>query len=222
VICNVEDCTGIGRLPEGLCAAPIASRDAAGAFFARSAHLEAASVVAFERMARELERFGAPGELVARARAAALEEVRHAALMGAQARRFGGAVAPVEVLPQGERSLEDFAADNAREGCVRETFGAAVCAWQGLHALDPEIRRAMSEIADDEAGHAELSWDVDAWARSQLSADARARLEGIAADARRELERGTPTLTGVEPLSGHPGPEARAALLHHLDALIWA
>ena len=61
VICNVEDCTGDGRLPEGLCAAPIASRDAAGAFFARSAHLEAASVVAFERMARELERFGAPG-----------------------------------------------------------------------------------------------------------------------------------------------------------------
>jgi hypothetical protein len=42
------------------------------------AQLEAASIVAFDRLARELDAHGAPAELVAEARRAKTDEVRHA------------------------------------------------------------------------------------------------------------------------------------------------
>jgi len=54
-----------------------------------------------------------------------------------------------------------MAADNAFEGCVREAYGA-------LEA-DPEVRRAFQTIAREEAQHALLSFEMDAWARTRLS-----------------------------------------------------
>ena len=71
-------CVG-GRCPEGL--APPASRGAAdplGGWLAANAHLEAASVDAFEILAAELSAHRAPRALVGAARAAILDERRHA------------------------------------------------------------------------------------------------------------------------------------------------
>ena len=67
---------------------------------AEAAHLEAASVIAFARLARDLVRLGAPAGLVARARAAAQDEVRHARSLGHLARQHGAQPAPVTVRAQ--------------------------------------------------------------------------------------------------------------------------
>ncbi len=79
------------------------------------------------------------------------------------------------------RSLEAIAIENAREGCVRETYGALVATWQGRVAVDPRFRATMKRIARDETQHAELAWAVAAWAEQHLSDVGRRRV----ADARR-------------------------------------
>ena len=80
--------------------------------------------------------------------------------MSSLAARFGGSEWPVNVKPSGTRPLVDVAAENAAEGCVCETFGAALAAWQAQWAEDRAVRRAMRAIARDEAEHAALGWAV--------------------------------------------------------------
>src|SRR5262245_10013390 len=98
------------------------------------AELEAASVRAFEVLAAELEQYGAPQRLSEAARAAATDEVRHAASTAEWARALGANVAQVAVPARGVRSLAAIALDNAVEGCVRETFGAVIGAYQARAA----------------------------------------------------------------------------------------
>jgi hypothetical protein len=178
VVCQPRggDCTG--RRPENFRERPNAEG------FARMALLEDASVHAFRRLASELISHGAPGSLVARARRAALDEVRHARMMTALARRCGQTperadVAPLEVV----RDLESIAVENAIEGCVRETFGALVASWHGQSERDPVVRRTMAAIAVDEIRHAELGWAVDEWIRPHLSAAALRRVARARRDA---------------------------------------
>ena len=74
-------CIG-GRRPEGLLEGVGEELQGTLAeFFVASAHLEAASVVAFERLAVELTERGAPAELIARARQSRDDESRHAEVM---------------------------------------------------------------------------------------------------------------------------------------------
>src|SRR5262249_32306722 len=84
-ISRVDAC--VGRAPAGLTSAP---RDRGlseiGDWLSRCAHLEAASVAAFERLAAELTALGAPLDLVEEARRAAGDEIRHAAVIGTLAR----------------------------------------------------------------------------------------------------------------------------------------
>ncbi|MCL2449621.1 MAG: hypothetical protein FWD17_11805 [Polyangiaceae bacterium] len=80
-----------------------------------------------------------------------------------------------------------MATENAVEGCVYETFGAAVALTQSIQARDGEVRAAMSRIAVDEARHAELTWQVARWAEPRLTPAARARVERRRRRAAREL-----------------------------------
>jgi hypothetical protein len=180
-----------GRRPEGLRSdGSVDGRvSALGALFASMAHLEAASVPAFERLARELEAQGAPARLVREARRAARDEVRHARAMGTLAERHGAPVPPVEVEPFQPRSLERLALENAVEGCVRETFGALLAGWQARCAGDTRVRQSLAHIAPDELRHAELSWEIDAWALSRLDAAARRRIQEARHEALRTLQR---------------------------------
>jgi hypothetical protein len=214
-------CAG-GRRPEGWCETPPRARSELGAHFAHLAQLEAASVAAFRRLARELRDLGAPGALVARARRAAREEVRHARLTRGLAARFGGEVPPVRVEPTAARSLEDFALENVREGCVGETYGAALAGWQALHAADGEVRAVAEALRDDEEGHAELAWDIQAWAEARLSAEARARVHAAQEEAIRGLERGAAS-PGEEAsrLGGLPTVEQQGRLLGALRVEVW-
>lgn len=168
-----------GRRPEGLVDNGAGGGFAIGLgeYFAEVAYLEAASVVAFRRLELELRRFGAPRELVERARRARADEIRHARETAALARRFGGDVRALEVGAATERELLAIAIENAAEGCVRETYGALVAAFQARKAKDPEVRAVLARIARDEARHAELSHDVAIWLDGKLDAASRALVE---------------------------------------------
>ncbi|TKC90568.1 ferritin-like domain-containing protein [Polyangium fumosum] len=212
-----RDSACIGRVPAGLTSAPAdEGRSLLGDFLARAAHLEAASVIAFERLAAELSALGAPASLVHEARRAAEDEVRHADVVSALARARGGGtpVSPhVEALPL--RALFALALENAVEGCVRETFGALVGAHQARRAADAELAAAMQEIAADEARHAALSWKVHVWAMERLGPEERAHVQQAQADALSRLAASTTRAPAPEVAraAGLPGPTEAACLL---------
>ena len=188
IVVECDKCAGAGRRPPGLVrAVPRRSRAGSlGEFLSQAAHLEAASVVAFEILAHDLRAHGAPRELVVAARRSARDEVRHARAMERLARSHGSEPPAVRVAAPPRRSLEAIAVENAREGCVRETYGALVASWQAVHARDALLRGAMARIAADETRHAALAWMVDRWAGTRL--DPRARRK-VAATRRRAFER---------------------------------
>src|SRR5690606_18735450 len=83
----------VGRRPEILMRSNQPGRvqgvDRVAAFFADVAHLEGAAVTAFNQVHRELVLYRAPPELLAQARRAARDEVRHAWLLGRLALQLG-------------------------------------------------------------------------------------------------------------------------------------
>lgn len=131
-----------------------------GGYFAEMARLEAASVVSFRRLAHQLVRHGAPRTLVRAARRAARDEIRHARLAARLARRFGAEYRAPKIAPARRRSLLALALENAREGTVRETFGALAASYQARAATDLEVRHVMNDVATDETRHADLALDV--------------------------------------------------------------
>ena len=181
---------GAGRACPGLREPVTSATTEPGAYFARMAWLEAASVHAFRTLARELDAHGAPRALSCATRRAARDEVRHARVTRALARRHGAR--PARVRPPAARPVRSIAAiavDNAVEGCVREAFGAVVLAWQARFAADPRVRRELSRIADDEAGHAALAWQIARFVEPKLSPTDRARVARARREAIDELAR---------------------------------
>ena len=179
-----------GRRPPGLLAARGATGSSVvGTYFAQIARLEAASVTAFDVLARELRAHRAPARLIRAAERARRDEVRHATTTRALAERFGGVVTPPRVRSTRVRSLRAIAIENAREGCVRETWGALEATWQAAHATDRGVRRSMRVIARDETRHAALSWQVAAWAERKLDERGRAAVSAARSEAAAQLAR---------------------------------
>jgi hypothetical protein len=213
-----------GRRPAGLRACPPvrASRPEA-AFLAGAAYLEGASVDAFERLERELAAHGAPRRLRSLARRAARDEVRHARVMKAFAEQAGASPAVPRVTSRRVRSLQAIALENAVEGCVHETFGAAVATFQSRRAVERPFRSAMKRIAEDETRHAELAWAVARWLDGRLDPAARARVNRARTRAAESLLRSVskpqdPTL--VAKLGLPTSMEARA-LATDLASSLW-
>ena len=156
------------------CGGEAASLDAkARAFLAQayagSALMEHASVASFARFILDLLSMGAPASLVRDAQRALADEIRHAELsFGLAARYAGHPVGPtaldVDDAPAGRRDPARVLADTVREGCVGETVAALLAARAAEVAVDPEVKAALTEIAADEARHAELAWRTVAWA----------------------------------------------------------
>lgn len=210
----------IGRRPFGLTSdGRSGCDDALGRHFAVAAHLEAASVDAFSRLKDELALHGAPAALRGAAVLAALEEVRHAHVTSALAARFGAEVAPPVVEPRPLRGLFEVALDNAVEGCVRETYGALVAHHQATHAQDAQIREVLRRIADDETRHAELSWDLAAWAEAKLPAGDVQRLRDAQRAAVQQLrdELSAPVDPALVEAAGLPDS---ASALQMLDVML--
>ncbi len=189
-VTDYSHCLG-GRRPQGLRSAESATAaDPRGAYFKKLCALETASVAAFAQIAAELRRHGAPHDLILRAERAASDEVRHAAETARAARRFGAELDAVRVEAQRERSLLAMALENAEEGCVRETFGAALAHFSAQRAEDTELRLLWTRIAEDETRHAELSRDIGAWLSSRLLASERALVAARKYQALARLRQG--------------------------------
>jgi hypothetical protein len=157
---------------------PSADRAALASAWTEDALLEHASVASFARLSLALLAVGAPADLVASSHAAALDEVRHAGLCFALASAYAGHVVAPGSLSLGgplavDATLEAIAVSTIREGCVGETVAAIVAAEQLARATEPAVRAALSEIAADEARHAELAWRILAWAIRAGGSDVR-------------------------------------------------
>jgi hypothetical protein len=218
---------GCGRRPGGMTDCAARAPTAAGAYLAACAHLEAASVHAFARLARDLAAHGAPRRLVAAALRAADDEVAHAAAVRRLAARHGAHVPALAVAPAAVASLEAVATDNAVEGGVHETWGVVVALHQARAATDPAVRAALAPIARDEADHAALAAAVDAWARPRLGAAARRRIAAARAAAVAALPaHAAATMAGIDAggraALGLPAPAAAAALATRLGAMLGA
>lgn len=189
----------VGRIPDGFCRGGRSrGSNPVGRFLAEVAQLEAASVDAFAQFGAELQAHRAPHAFVAGAESARRDEVRHARATRRLARTYGSGVPASRVRPVPLKGMVAMAADNAAEGCVRETFGALVAHAQARAAQDPEVRRVMRTIARDETRHAALSWRVAGWARARMGSAERAR---VRRSARQSVERLREELTA--PLHPH-------------------
>jgi hypothetical protein len=218
-------CPMEGRRPAGWSFASVTTQsNALAAYFAECAELEAASVFAFDFLASDLAANDAPEDLIAAARASAKDEIRHAKVTRRLAERFGGSVRTTHAEPHAGRSLYEIALENAIEGVVRETFGAAVALWRADHAEDVVVRRAMRAIADDECNHAVLSWRIADWARGKLDARDQARLDLAVAEEIARM-RAAVALDPAPELSARAGVPTAAqanALLDGLEAGVWS
>jgi rubrerythrin len=192
-----------------------------GGTLARMAHLEAASVEAFEELAVQLRELHAPQALIERCLDAAEDERAHARWLGALASRRGASVPPCRAEP-GPASLLDIALHNAVEGCVHETWAALTAHLRARTAADPRLRALFARIASDETRHGQLAWDLHAWFLTQLDAPDRARVHEAQARALAALpERAAataalPGLSGAE--LGRIDPQLAAALAQRLAA----
>jgi rubrerythrin len=181
-------------------------------------------VDAFRRLAEELHALGAPADLLDGCRTAAEDEVRHASAMGSLATRFGGALQEPCVAPPRPRTAEELAVENMIEGCVRETYGALVAAYQAERSADAEVRAALAEIAREEADHAGLSWRMHRWLAEQLPPESHGKLAEAQRQAieglRRELDGEVED--ALREVAGLPDRGTALALLGELEARLWS
>lgn len=206
-------CAGNGRPPRSFRPRRTRGPTRTAEQLALAAQLEAASVCAFQVLARDLERFGAPRLLIASARRAARDETRHARAMRRAAKRRGCNPPRVQAKAGAATSLLELALRNAEEGCVRETFGAAVALLQARTARDPALRQTMRRIAGDELRHAALSWRLQEWFLSRLRPAERDRLGDVRRRALEELDEELARGATANADLGLPGPLALRGLL---------
>ncbi len=213
-----------GRRPAGFVSVARAS-DSLARYLTQCAELEAASIVAFDRLGAELAAHGAPEMLRARTRAAREDERRHARDVGALAQRYGAEVIEADVSDAREvRCLLAIALENVVEGVVRETFGAAVAIHKGAYARELSVKDVMASIAIEESRHAELAFALDEWFRARLTRGDNARLDQARAEAIAALRKEVGDLR-IEPdlarAAGVPSPKTAHAMLDSLTQSLW-
>ncbi|MCB9679614.1 MAG: ferritin-like domain-containing protein [Alphaproteobacteria bacterium] len=167
---------------------PDAVRERVAGAWARMALEEHSAIAAFARFSLELMSLGAPLDLLEACAAAQLDEVRHARVAFDLASRLAGQRVEPTAMPMGGaldgRDLRAITLDVVREGCLNETISTLVVLEARDAAIDPQIRAALSDIADDEARHAELAWRFVRWVLAQpgtesLKAEVLAILQGF-------------------------------------------
>jgi hypothetical protein len=216
----------VGRRPDGLREARASRSHSVGEYYASIAHLEAAAVLAFDIIERDLARFDAPHDLRVRVQRARADEVRHASRMAEFARRWDTPIPRAEAISATDRTLLAAALENAVEGCVREAWGALSAHYQAGMAREPDAARLWREIAADETEHAELSFALHEWYMSQLAADERdlveAALQRARLELRAELAFAPAPDAAVLHHAGVPDPACAVALFRELETLVLA
>jgi hypothetical protein len=189
-----------------------ALREALAAAWLEDARLEHAAVAAFARLSLDLLAVGAPPALLRRCHRAADEEIEHARQAFALASAYAGCPLGPGLFPEAAAGaeLESPARTRARlavealvDGCIGEGVAAASLAEAAVSA-EPAVASVLRAAARDEAEHAELSWDVLAWAVSEGGAD-------VARAAQRALDA---LDASAETRSRWPGALADAMAAH--------
>lgn len=152
----------------------------------RRAQAEWASVPAFVQLAEQLRVADAPVGLIDRALDAAQDELRHAVMTARASMCYGGAplrlgrVTPAtRAHAQGRDALARLAVESWIDGCLGEGKAAAAVACEADLAPASELAAMQRAIAADEARHAELAWDVLAWALAAGGDDVRHALAAV-------------------------------------------
>lgn len=141
--------------------------------------MEHASVASFARAALELMSLAAPPHLVDGCLAAGRDEVRHAERCFALASSYSGTsleAGPLALVAPRPLTWAELAVHTFEEGCVEETLATLDAQRALARCTAPEAAVALSEIAEDEARHAELAWITVAFALAQGGAPARTAL----------------------------------------------
>lgn len=131
-----------------------------------AARMEHASIAAFGATALRLMALGAPPALIAATHRAALDEIEHARIAFALACAYAGAaLSPVQFAGAAQMTpmtLREVAIETFVDGCVGETV-AAIEASREAEGAAPALAAILRRIADDEAAHAALAWQIVAW-----------------------------------------------------------
>jgi hypothetical protein len=207
--------------------------DVLAAEWERRARAEWGSVPAFLQLAAQLRAVGAPLSLVARAYDAAEDELRHAVGTGRASVVYSGA--PIGLGPvtpetrahaRGKDALVRLAVESWVDGCLGEGKAAHAAGREARLAETPALRELLAMIAVDEANHAELAWDVLAWAIAAGGDDVRHALAAVreaspmeATGAETDHDLRAHGLLS-EPAHRRIGEEVREAMLPRFDALV--
>jgi len=137
-------------------------------YWRRAAELERASVVAFQRLSLSLAALGAPRELLDECLRAADDEVRHSELARARAEQSSERHLEFDeharwLSPGATPGFAELARESLVDGCIGEGVAARVLDAAAGEAADPLLARELTEVAADEARHAELAWGLLAW-----------------------------------------------------------
>lgn len=179
-------------------------RDALATAWTDAALAEHASIASFARAVLELLSLGAPPDLIDATQAALADEVEHARLCFAEARRHRD-------QPLGPGPLAQDAAVLARvgdpiaitlavfdEGCVGEGVSAAIAGLAAEACRDEPTAALLRRICADESRHAALAWKTLRWLLDRFG-------DRVATPLRARLA----TLT-VPPVPHTPHPDLRA------------
>ena len=177
---------------------PLGFQEQKTLYFANAAQLEAASVIAFIQLAKQLKGWGAPVSLIEKCLSAAQDEVRHAQLLSLVAKRYGQRI-PSLVLTDSAEDMLTVAIHNACEGCVFETWSALEAVLKSQRA-EPSLRQMYATIAEDETKHAQLSWEIHAWFLQQLSSEQVAVVEQARSEALLRLRQQIPARIASMPV----------------------
>ena len=117
-----------------------------------------------------------------------------------------------------------MALENAVEGCVRETYGALVGAYQAATAKHPQIKETISQLVQDEIQHASLSLAIWQWASPQLSKAERAQIAEIQAATVASLRAAAHERHAEELYSeaGYPQTDVALGMLDALQGSLWS
>lgn len=214
----------VGRMTDGVRVALNPAKMSVADHLAEMAALEAAAVHAFRRLADEMRTLGAPESMIARAHDAAEDEVRHAAMVGLEARRRGKMPRTIEVGPMPLRPIREIALENAREGMVRETYGALSAYYHARTAKDARLARLFERLAEDETRHAALSIDYGDFLNEMLSDEERREVEAARDEALRALyeELAEEHEDEVHEELGWPRPAIARALIREAFPRVWS
>jgi hypothetical protein len=168
------------------------------------ARLEHASITAYTQLGLRLAALAAPSELVAGTHRAALAELAQARRCFGLASIYAGkplGAGPITQLARPEHTPGTFprlAVATLVKGCLTSSVAAAVASTSMRTASDPAVQSALTLIAAGEMQHAELAWEILAWARAMGGDPARDALRARVAQLGDELAPRAQDLSGID------------------------